>query len=120
MTHVKKIGEPENRRTEERLRRRRPVQKSRIIHSVEALVLKKGVRVDNIEMRFELTEEMLREFLWQMLDPNSLVIQQTLNNALAQQQEQLGIQIDDYRLTGVSVTNERGTMHAELTYTPRK
>lgn len=84
------------------------------------MVLEKSVCANDIEIRFELTEEMLREFLWQMFDLDSLVIQHTLNKTLAQQHEQLGIQIDDYRLTGVSVTDESGTMHAELAYTPAK
>jgi hypothetical protein len=74
--------------------------------------------MDTIELRLALTEEIVRELLWQALAPESLVITGALNDAIAQQQALRGISLDGYVLSGVSITVEAGTMHAELAYTP--
>lgn len=73
--------------------------------------------MDLIELRFALTEEIVRELLWLALAPGSLVITKALNDAIAQQQDMRGISLDGYALSGVSITAEAGTMHAELAYT---
>lgn len=74
--------------------------------------------MDTIELRIGLTEEIIRELLWQALEPEALVITKALNDAIAQQQDLRGISLEGYTLSGVSITVEAGTMHAELAYTP--
>jgi hypothetical protein len=76
--------------------------------------------MDTIELRIALTEEIVRELLWQALEPKALVITKALNDAIAQQQDMRGISLDGYTLSGVSITVEAGIMHAELAYTPTR
>jgi hypothetical protein len=76
--------------------------------------------MDTIELRIALTEEIVRELLWQALEPEALVITKALNDAIAQQQDMRGISLDGYTLSGVSITVEAGIMHAELAYTPTR
>jgi hypothetical protein len=76
--------------------------------------------MDTIELRIALTEEIVRELLWQVLKPEALVITKALNDAIAQQQDRRGISLDGYTLSGVSITVEANTMHAELSYTPTR
>jgi hypothetical protein len=74
--------------------------------------------MDTIELRIALTEEMVRELLWQVLVPEALVITQALNDAIAQQLDLRGISLEGYTLSGISVTVDAGVMHAELAYSP--
>jgi hypothetical protein len=76
--------------------------------------------MDTIELRFALTEDIVRELLWQVLAPEALVITKSLNDAIARQQDVRGISLDGYTLSGVSVTVEAGTLHAELAYSPKR
>jgi hypothetical protein len=73
--------------------------------------------MDTLELRIMMTEEIVRELLWLALAPEALVITGALNDAIAQQQAMRGISLDGYTLSGISVTVEAGTMHAELSYT---
>ena len=68
--------------------------------------------------RIVINEEIVRELLWHALVPDALVITGALKDAIAQQQAMHGIALDGYTLSGISVTVEAGTMHAELSYTP--
>jgi hypothetical protein len=72
--------------------------------------------MDTIELRIALTEEIVRELLWQALVPEALVITKALNDAIAQQQDLRGFSLDGYALSGISITVEAGAMYAELTY----
>ena len=72
--------------------------------------------MDTIELRIALTEEILRELLWEALVPEALVITKALNDAIAQQEELRGISLGGYTLSGVSITVEAGTVYAELAY----
>jgi hypothetical protein len=72
---------------------------------------------DTIELRIALTEAILVELLWRSLTPDALVFTSALNDAIAQQQAIRGVSLDGYVLSGISVTVEPGTMHAELAYT---
>jgi hypothetical protein len=74
--------------------------------------------MNTIELRIDVTEEMVRELLWQALTPEQLVITSALNDAIAEQQALRGVALEGYKLTGISVTVDAGTMHAELSYTP--
>ena len=74
--------------------------------------------MDTIELRIDLTEELVRELLWRALAPEGIVMTSALNDAIAQQAALRDISLDRYRLTGISVTVEAGGMHAELSYTP--
>jgi hypothetical protein len=74
--------------------------------------------MDTLELRIAMTEEIMRELLWHALAPEALVITNALNDAIAEQQAIRGITLDGYTLSGISVTVEAGTMHAELSYTP--
>jgi hypothetical protein len=74
--------------------------------------------MDTIELRIELTEELLRELLWKALAPDGIVMTSTLSDAIAHAQRMRGVSLDVYRLTGISVTVEGG-LYAELTYLPR-
>lgn len=76
--------------------------------------------MDTIELRIALTEEIVRELLWQALEPQALVITKALNDAIAQQQERRGISLDGYALSGVSITVDAGIMHAEISYMPTR
>jgi hypothetical protein len=73
--------------------------------------------MDTIELRITVTEEMLRELLWQALAPQGLVMTGALNDAIAQQQAARGTSLDGYALTGISITVDDGLIRAELTYT---
>ena len=73
--------------------------------------------MDTIELRIPLTEELVRELLWYALTPDALVMTTALNDAIMEQQSARGVSLDDYTLTGISVTIEPDLMHAELTYT---
>jgi hypothetical protein len=73
--------------------------------------------MNSIELRIAVTEEMIRELLWHALTPEAVVMQQTLNDAIAQQQALREISLEGYELTGISVTVEDAGIHAELTYT---
>jgi hypothetical protein len=72
--------------------------------------------MDTIELRIALTEEILRELLWEALVPEALVITKALNDAIAQQEELRGISLGGYTLSGVSITVEAGTVYSELAY----
>ena len=72
--------------------------------------------MDTIELRIRVTEEMVRELIWHALMPDAMVITNVLSNAIAEQQELRGVSLEAYTLTGVSVTVEATTMHAELSY----
>jgi hypothetical protein len=72
--------------------------------------------MDTIELRIMVTEEMVRELLWQALAPGTLVMIGTLNDAIAQQAAMRGVVLDSYRLTGISVTVDNDVIHAELAY----
>jgi hypothetical protein len=74
--------------------------------------------MDTIELRITLSEEIIRDLLWQTLAPEALVINGALNDAITQQQDLHGISLDGYTLSGVSITVVAGTMHAELAYSP--
>jgi hypothetical protein len=74
--------------------------------------------MDTIELRIALSEEIVRALLWQALAPEALVINGALNDAMRRQQDLRGISLDGYMLSGVSVTVDAGTMHAELAYSP--
>src|SRR5215510_2553697 len=80
-------------------------------------VLTPGNPMDTIELRITVTEEMLRELLWQALAPGALVMTSALNDAIAKEQAARGTSFDEYALTGISVTIESDIVHAELTYT---
>ena len=73
---------------------------------------------DTIELRIDMTEELIRELLWRALAPQGIVMTSALSDAIAQQEAMRDISLDKYQLTGISVTVEPDTMHAELTYTP--
>ena len=73
--------------------------------------------MDTIELRFIVTEEIVRELLWCALAPKALVMTGALNDAIEEQQALHGISLDEYALSGISVTVEAGTMHAEFSYT---
>ena len=73
---------------------------------------------DAVELRFALSEEMVRELLWHALAPEATVITRALNDAIGRQAELRSITLDEYDLTGVTVTVEASVMHAELTYMP--
>jgi hypothetical protein len=75
---------------------------------------------DAIELRFALSEEMVRELLWHALAPEATVITRALNDAIRQQADLRGITLDEYDLAGVTVTGEAGVMHAELTFVPNR
>ena len=76
--------------------------------------------MDTIELRIALSEEIVRELLWQVLQPEALVITKALNDAITQQQTLRGISLEGYALSGISVTAEAGIVHAELAYTPTR
>jgi hypothetical protein len=75
--------------------------------------------MNSIELRIVVTEEMIQELLWHALTPEAVVMLATLYDAIAQQQAQQGISLEDYQLTGISTTFEDGGVYAELSYTPR-
>jgi hypothetical protein len=75
-------------------------------------------QLDTIELRIEMTEELVRELLWQALAPDAIVMTGTLGDAIAQQQAIRGVSLDGYQLAGISVTVEEGRMYAELAYMP--
>jgi hypothetical protein len=79
---------------------------------------KKEQSTDTIELRIDMTEELIRELLWRALAPQGIVMTSALSDAIAQQEAMRDISLDKYQLTGISVTVEPDTMHAELTYTP--
>lgn len=70
-----------------------------------------------IDLRIEITQEMLRELLWHAIAPDATVLQRELTHAIEQQQELLDVSLDGYELTGISVVNENTGMFAELSYT---
>lgn len=74
--------------------------------------------MEPIELRIVLTEDMIRDLLWRALAPEALVMTGAINQAIAQQQVQLGVSLDQYRLTGISITTTAGMVYAELSYTP--
>jgi hypothetical protein len=74
--------------------------------------------MDTIELRIELTEELVRELLWLALAPQGIVMTSTLSDAINKQAALRDIALDQHRLTGISVTADAGRMHAELAYTP--
>jgi hypothetical protein len=74
--------------------------------------------IEPLELRIALTEEIVRELLWQALQPEALVITKALNDAIAQQRDLRGISLAGYALSGISITVDAGVMHAELAYTP--
>jgi hypothetical protein len=76
--------------------------------------------MDTIELRIELTEELVRELLWRTLAPEGIVLTSTLSGAIAQQEALREISLEGYQLSGISVTVENDKMHAELSYTPTK
>jgi len=76
--------------------------------------------MDTIELRIEVTEEMVRELLWRALTPAAIVMTGALNDAIEQQQALRNVSLDGYQLAGISVTIENGEMHAELAYMPIK
>jgi len=73
--------------------------------------------MDMIELRIDLTEELVRELLWLALAPEGIVMTSALSDAIAKQAALRDIALDQYRLTGISVTVEAGQMYAELSYT---
>jgi hypothetical protein len=73
--------------------------------------------MDTIELRINLTEELVRELLWRALAPEGIVMTSTLSGAIAQQEALRDVTLDGYQLAGISVTVENGGMHAELSYT---
>jgi hypothetical protein len=75
--------------------------------------------MDTIELRIELTEELVRELLWLALAPQGIVMTSTLSDAINKQAALRDIALDQHQLTGISVTVDAGHMHAELAYTPR-
>jgi hypothetical protein len=75
--------------------------------------------MDTIELRIDLTEELVRELLWHTLAPKGIVMTSTLSNAIAQQAALRDISLDGRQLTGISVTIEAGRMYAELSYAPQ-
>lgn len=72
-----------------------------------------------VELRIEITQEMVRELLWHAIAPNATVLQRELTHAIAQQQSLSDVALNDYEITGISVINDNGAMYAELTYTRR-
>jgi hypothetical protein len=72
--------------------------------------------MNQLELRIELTDEMARELLWRALLPDAIVLTNTLNEAIARQQELREVSLEGYQLTGISITTENGAMYAELTY----
>ena len=74
--------------------------------------------MDTIELRIDLTEELVRELLWRALAAKGIVMTSTLSSAIAQQAALRDTSLDGRQLTGISVTVEAGRMHAELSYTP--
>lgn len=76
--------------------------------------------MDTIELRIGLTEELVRELLWHTLAPEGIVMTGALSDAIAQQETLRDISLDQYQLSGISVTSESGTMHAELSYTRKR
>lgn len=73
--------------------------------------------MDTIELRIVVTEEIVRQLLWQALAPEALVMTGALNDAIEEQAARLGVSRAGYALTGISVTVEAGVMRAELSYT---
>ena len=76
--------------------------------------------MDTIELRIDLTKELVRELLWHTLAPAGIVMTSALSDAIAQQEALRDISLDEYQLSGISVISELGTMHAELSYTPKR
>lgn len=74
-------------------------------------------QTDTVELRIALDEQIVRDLLWQALAPEALVISKSLDDAIAKQQELLGVSLDGYQLSGISITVEAGTTYAELSYT---
>ncbi|HEU4324372.1 MAG TPA: hypothetical protein VFS21_14560 [Roseiflexaceae bacterium] len=73
--------------------------------------------VNQIELRIELTEELLRELLWRALTPDAIVMMGALSAAITKQQERQNVSTAGYQLTSISVTLEGGSAFAELGYT---
>lgn len=73
--------------------------------------------MDYIELRIELTEQIVRDLLWRALAPESIVMLSELTDAIERQQEQLGRSFEGYQLTNISVTTKSNVMYAELGYT---
>ena len=70
--------------------------------------------MDTIELRINLTEELVRELLWRALAPEGIVMTSTLSGAIAQQEALRDVTLDGYQLAGISVTVENGGMHVRL------
>jgi hypothetical protein len=75
--------------------------------------------MDTIELRIDLTEELVRELLWRALVPEGIIMTSTLSAAIAKQAALRDISLEKYQLSGVSVTVDPSGMHAELSYTPQ-
>jgi hypothetical protein len=75
--------------------------------------------VNQVELRFELDEDLLRELLWRALTPDAIVMMGGLSEAITRAQEHQRVSIAGCQLTGVSVTYEQGRPFAELGYTRR-
>ena len=72
---------------------------------------------NDFELRIALTEAIARELLWRALAPNSVSMFGDLDDAIAQQAEQLGVSLDGCQVMGISVTNDPEGMYAEISYT---
>jgi hypothetical protein len=70
-----------------------------------------------IDLRIEITQEMVRELLWHAIAPDATVLQRELTNAIEQQQSLLDVSLVGYQITGISVVNEHEAIFAELRFT---
>jgi hypothetical protein len=72
--------------------------------------------IDRVELRIQVSDDIARESLWHALAPEALAITAGLHAAVEQQWMLRELPADGYQLQGISVTNENGTLYAELVY----
>ena len=66
-----------------------------------------------LELRIEVTEEIAHELLWRALMPDAIVLTNTLNEAIARQQELREVSLEGHQRTGISITTENGAMYSD-------
>jgi membrane protease subunit (stomatin/prohibitin family) len=59
---------------------------------------------------------MVQDLLWRTLSPESIVMTRALNDAIAEQEQRLGVSTDGCQVVSISVTHEAQSMYAELGY----
>ena len=69
------------------------------------------------ELRIELNDVIVQELIWHAIEPGAITMTRALNEAIEQQQAQLGPPPEGARVSGVSVVSEQGRMYAEIAYT---